>query len=113
MEHKLARYHELKLRQKQVEEELEQLRAQILQSCPVPGSYDTDFYKLTVSLQERREYDDNRLFNALPDASIWRLLSKADPGKIASLIKLDVIQENTLDGTYERKQVPYIRISKR
>lgn len=112
MEQRLARYYELKQLQKEIETELEDIRQQILEWCPEAYTAETGGYKLTISFQEKRDYDDNRLFNALPDPSIWRLLSKADTSKINSLLKLQVIQESILEGTYEVRSVPYIRVQK-
>lgn len=112
MEQKLARYYELKQLQKEIETELEGIRQQILEWCPDAYTVETGGYKLTISFQEKRDYDDSRLYNALPDPSIWRLLSRADTGKINSLLKLQVISENMLEGTYETRNVPYIRVQK-
>lgn len=113
MEVQLARYYELKEIQKQVEQELGELRSKLLESCPDTDGCEAGAYKMTVTYQERREYNDDRLYNALPDASLWRLMSKADTGKINSLLKLNVIPEAWLDGTYETKQTPVLRVQKR
>lgn len=112
MEEIIARYYELKQAQKEIEEEVDRLRKELLTSYSEATTADIGDYKLKISYQERREYDDQALFNALPDASIWRLLSKADGGKITSLVKLNVINEDILTGTYKIKKVPYIQISK-
>ncbi len=113
MEQQIARYYELKLMQKEIEEQLEQLKKHILEIHPEAGSVEAGEYKLTVSFQERREYHDDRLFNALPDPSLWRLMSKADSGKISSLMKLNVIHEGIVDGTYDIKKIPTLRVQKR
>ncbi|WP_261798144.1 hypothetical protein [Brevibacillus massiliensis] len=113
MEQRLARYYELKQLQKELEEELELIKREILDEHTGPCSVEAGDYKLSITLQERRDYDDNRLFNALPDASIWRLLSKADAGKISSMVKVQVINEEMLAGTYEIRHVPYLRVQKR
>jgi len=113
MEEHLARYYELKETQKQVEEELGALRSKLLESCQDAASFEAGAYKLTIAYQERREYNDDRLYNSLPDPSLWRLVSKADAGKIGSLLKLNILHERVLAGTYESKKVPVLRIQKR
>lgn len=113
MEQQLARYYELKELQKRVEEELNELRNTLIQSCPNTDSLEEGAYKLTISYQERREYNDERLYNALPDPALWRLMSRADTGKITSLLKLNVIHEKVLAGTYELKKVPVLRVQKK
>jgi hypothetical protein len=61
-------------------------------------------YKVKLITQERKEYDDIKLYEALPDPGVWRLLSKSDSSKIASLIKLNVITEETVRDTYSVKK---------
>lgn len=112
MVQQIARYFELKQLQKQLEEEVDRLKAEILTAYEIPGSYISDGFKVGISVQERRDYDDNRLFNALPDKELWRLLSKADSSKISGLLKLNIINEQTLDGTYEVRQIPQVRVQK-
>lgn len=113
MEELLARYYELREIQKRLEEEMNELRATLLASHAEAAHAEAGEYKLTISYQERRDYHDEWLYNALPDASLWRLMSKADNGKIASLLKLNVISEQVLAGTYEVRKVPVIRVQKR
>lgn len=113
MDNPLARYYELKETQKLVEEELNVLRNELLETYADAGKAEAGEYQLTINYQERREYNDDKVFNALPDASLWRLMSKADTGKIASLLKLNVVQEQWLTGTYELRKVPVVRVQKR
>lgn len=112
MEEKIARYYELKLIQKQVEEELERLRSEVLANFAIPTSEEIGSFKLTIRHQERREYDDHLLYQSLQDKEVWRLLSKADPAKISGLLKLNILSEEQLSGTYKIKQVPYIQVQK-
>ncbi|WP_421617476.1 hypothetical protein ACAF76_003680 [Brevibacillus sp. TJ4] len=112
MEQLVARYYELKELQKQVEEELEALRARLLDAYAEAGQAQEGEYRLSISYQERRDYHDDRLYNALPDPSLWRLMSRADGGKIASLVKLNVIAEPLLSGTYELRKIPVLRVKK-
>ncbi|WP_396136140.1 hypothetical protein [Brevibacillus brevis] len=113
MQEHLARYYELKEMQKRVEEELNELRSILVENCQGADCVEEGDYKLTITYQERREYNDERLYNALPDQSLWRLMSRADTGKINSLVKLNVIPEKVLTGTYELKKVPVLRVQKR
>ncbi|MGG1663027.1 hypothetical protein [Brevibacillus sp. NRS-1366] len=112
MEQQLARYYELKEIQKLVEEELNVLRNELIESYAEAGSAEEGEYKLSISYQERREFNDERLYNSLPDPSLWRLMSRADTGKIASLLKLNVIHEQMLTGTYVQRKVPVLRVQK-
>lgn len=112
MEQLLARYYELKELQKQVEEELDALRTRLLDTYTEAGHAEEGEYRLSISYQERREYHDDKLYNALPDPSLWRLMSRADGGKISSLVKLNVIAEPLLAGTYELRRVPVLRVKK-
>ncbi|GAA4723078.1 hypothetical protein [Brevibacillus fulvus] len=112
MEAKLARYYQLKQLQKATESEIEQLRQQILAECREDQVIEAGEYKLTIHNQHRREYDDQKLYDALPDAALWRLLSKADAAKINSMLKLKVISDELLQGTFHVKQVPVIRVEK-
>jgi hypothetical protein len=113
MENRLARYYDLKEIQKRLEEELNLLRNELLEAYAEAGKAETGEYALSISYQERREYNDDKVFNALPDASLWRLMSKADTGKITSLLKLNVVQEQWLAGTYELRKVPVVRVQKK
>lgn len=113
METKIARFFELKTHIKQLEEELDQIRRDLLQQYPDPCTMEIGEYKLVISHQERREYDENRLYNKLPDASLWRLLSKVDPAKVNSMLKVNVINEDTLQDTYQTKKVPLLKVQKK
>lgn len=112
MESKLARYYELKSLKKQLDEELDNLRQEILVGYPEPTKLDVGEYQLKVSYQEKREFDDSKLYNALPDPSIWRLLSKVDSSKVTSLLKLNIINEDLLSNTFEIKKIPYVQVQK-
>lgn len=112
MEEKLARYYELKAVKKQIDEELDSLRQQLLVEFPEPTKLAVGEYQVKVTFQEKREFDDSKLYNALPDPSIWRLLSKVDSSKVSSLLKLNIITEDLLANTYEIKKVPYVQVQK-
>jgi len=114
MEKTIARYYVLKQQQKDIEQQLAELRAQIVDYCREheQSAIETGGYKARIIKQERREYDDQKLYAALPDADVWRLVSRADPGKIASLVKLNIISEQALQGTYSVKRIANLQVDK-
>lgn len=115
MDEQVARYFELKQQQREIEQELGELRASLLAYAEANGSagWENESYRVKIVEQERREYDDHKLFEALPDPSLWRLLSRADGAKIASLVKLDVLSEASLRGTYSVKPVSALSVEKK
>ncbi|WP_232696437.1 hypothetical protein [Brevibacillus daliensis] len=113
MEAHLARFYELKQRQKEVTDELEEVRRILLAIYPEPVVKEEGKYKIKVTRQEKREFDDKLLYEALPDPELWRLMSRADTSKINSLLKLGVISEQILANTFEKKTIPVIQISKK
>nr|WP_232242522.1 hypothetical protein [Paenibacillus sp. GSMTC-2017] len=111
----VSRYFQLKTKQKEIELELTELRKEILAYCEEQEVYDTTFgsYQVKLVKQERKEYDDTKLFEALPDPQLWRMLSKPDLTRIASLVKLKVLTEDQLKDTYSVKQVTLLQIDKK
>ena len=114
MDKMAERYFKLKQELKAIEQELAALRSGILAYCGERGAAETeaDGYRVRIVSQTRRDYDDAKLYDALPDPSLWRLLSKADPAKIASLLKLNVLTEAAIRDTYEEKQVTLLQVEK-
>lgn len=115
MEHKLKQYYQLKQRQKDIEQELAELRGQILQQCEEQAVVELEEggYRAKLVVQERKEYDDMKLYEALPDLELWKLMSKADSSKIAGLVKLKVIPEERIRDTYAVKQVTLLQVEKK
>jgi hypothetical protein len=111
---KVERYFQLKQRQKEIEQELSELRKEIVQYCTERelSDWHAGEYRVRLVLQERREYDDNKLYKALPDPDIWRMISKADAAKISGLVKLNVITEESIRDTYSVKSVPLLQVEK-
>jgi len=111
----VGRYFQLKSKQKEIDQELQELRNEILGFYEEQGITETIVgnYQVKLVKQERKDYDDQRLAEALPDPQLWRLLSKPDVAKIASLLKLKVINEDQLKDTYETKQVTLLQVDKR
>jgi hypothetical protein len=112
---KARRYFQLKKKQKEIEQELSELRSEIMAYCTEQGLNETDLgnYKVRIIDQERKEYDDNKLYEALPDPQVWRLMSKADPAKISGLIKMNVITEEAIKDTYVTKKVSSLLVDKK
>ncbi len=114
MEKKVQQYYKLKSRQKDIEKELTELRQEILAYCADQRETEKVIggYRVKLVTQNRKEYDDEKLYNTLADPQVWRLLSKADPSKVASLAKLNVIAEEKLAGTYTVKEVTLLQVDK-
>ncbi|MBD3920927.1 hypothetical protein H8B09_19330 [Paenibacillus sp. PR3] len=114
MEETFRQYYELKQQQKQIEQQLETLRNVIIAYCNgnPAGELQAGDYQAKIIVQERREYDDARLFDVLPEADMWRLLSKSDASKVASVVKLNLLSEETLRGTYTNKSVQTLQVKR-
>ncbi|CAI6015605.1 hypothetical protein COHCIP112018_00092 [Cohnella sp. JJ-181] len=110
----VKRYYDLKSKQKEIEKELSELRGEILAFCETEGLSQTELggYKVKIVHQERREYDDQKLQAALPDDELWRLVSRADPSKISGLVKLNVVKEEQLFGTYDLKKIALVQVER-
>lgn len=115
MDTKVNRYFKLKQKQKEIEQELSELRSDIISYCSDQGLNELEIgrYRAKIIHQERKEYDDSLLYNALPDPGVWKMISKADPSKISGLIKLNVISEETLKETYTIKSVSSLQVEKK
>nr|WP_138752260.1 hypothetical protein [Paenibacillus sinopodophylli] len=115
MDKTVRRYYQQKQKQKEIEQELSELRNQILAHLTEQetGELEIGSHKVKIVVQERKEYDENKLYEALPDAALWRMLSKPDTSKIASLIKLNVITEEKIKDTYATKTVKLLQVDKK
>lgn len=115
MEKKVQQYYKLKQKQKEIEKELSELRQDILSYCSEQGTTDIEMgsYKVKLVVQNRKEYDDLKLYETLSDPEVWRMLSKSDPAKIASLTKLNVISEEKISHTYALKTVTLLQVDKK
>ncbi|TBL80834.1 hypothetical protein [Paenibacillus thalictri] len=115
MEKKVKRYYDLKQKHKEIEQELSELRGEILSHCEERevSEFEAGSYRVKLVLQERKEYDDSKLYQALPDSEVWRMISKADASKVASLVKLNVISEEKLKDTYSVKNVTLLQVEKK
>nr|WP_240353741.1 hypothetical protein [Cohnella algarum] len=105
----------MKKAQKETEEKLASLRAAILAEFDSGNGSSERLvgdYRVKIVVQERREYDDDKLYEALPDPDVWRLLSRADPAKVAALIKLNVITEEAVRGAFAVKKVPALQVDR-
>ncbi|MDQ8734735.1 hypothetical protein [Paenibacillus sp. LHD-38] len=115
MDKTVRRYYQQKQKQKEIEQELTELRNEILTYLTEKEASELEIgsHKVKLVVQERKEYDDNKLFEALPDPELWRMLSKPDSSKIASLIKLNVINEEKLKDTFATKTVKLLQVDKK
>jgi len=115
MEKKVQQYYRLKQKQKEIEKELAELRQDILSYCSEQGATETEIgsYKVKLVMQNRKEYDDLKLYETLSDPEVWRMLSKSDPAKVASLTKLNVISEDKIMHTYSLKTVTLLQVDKK
>lgn len=115
MDKKVSQYYKLKQKIKELEQETAELRSAIMAHCAAEGRTELEIggYRVKIVRQERKEYDDARLYEALPDPEVWRMLSKTDPSKVASLVKLNVLKEEGLQDTYTLKQISLLQIDKK
>ncbi|WP_170308013.1 hypothetical protein [Paenibacillus dakarensis] len=115
MDNKLRRYHHLKQKQKEIEQELTELRSEIIDHCRnnEVTELEQGGYRAKLVLQERKEFDDKKLYEALPDPVVWQMLSKADSTKISSLVTLGVISAEKIKDTYSIKQVTLLQVDKK
>ncbi|WP_372239012.1 hypothetical protein [Paenibacillus sp. FSL A5-0031] len=111
----VRRYYQQKQKQKEIEQELTELRQTIMSYLAEQEANELEIgsHKVKVVVQERKEYDDNKLYEALPDPELWRMLSKPDGTKIASLVKLNVINEEKLKDTFSTKTVKLLQVDKK
>lgn len=115
LEHKVRRYYQLKQKQKEIEGELNDLRHDITTHCAQQGIAECEIgsYRVKIVQQNRKEYDHTKLYHSLPDPQLWRLLSKPDAAKIASLLKLKVIAEEQIKDAVALKTVTLLQVDKK
>lgn len=111
----MQQYYKLKQKQKEIEKELGELRQDIVNYCGELEKNETEIgsYKIKLVTQNRKEYDDQKLYETLSDPEVWRMLSKSDPAKIASLTKLNVISEDKITHTYSLKTITLLQVDKK
>jgi len=101
----ISRYYLLKNKQREIENELQQLKQDIIAHLQQLGKNETVIgtYKVKLVTTERKEFDEGLLYESLPDKEVWRLLSKPDISKINGLIKMGVLNEKQVEQTYQVK----------
>lgn len=111
----VKQYYQLKQQQKEIEQQLSELRGEIINHCNEQDASTLEIgnYKVKLVQQERKEFDDQKLYEALPDPEVWRMLSKADPSKVTSLIKLKVISEESIRNTFSLKNITLLQVDKK
>jgi hypothetical protein len=115
MDKKVKRYYQLKQQQKEIEQELSQLRGDITAYCSEQGENELEIgsYRVKLVHQDRKEYDESKLYEALSDPELWRMLSKPDTAKIASLLKLGVIREERIKDTFMTKSITLLQVERK
>ncbi|MDY8021956.1 hypothetical protein [Paenibacillus polymyxa] len=115
LENKVRRYYQLKQKQKEIEGELADLRNDITAYCAQQEVSDWEIgnYRVKIIQQHRKEYDHTKLYDSLPDPQLWRLFSKPDTSKIASLLKLKVIAEEQIKDAVSLKTVTLLQVDKK
>jgi len=110
----IKRYAALKKRRTELDQEMNELRDLIIAYCEEHrlSELESGSYRVKLILQDRKEYDDNKVFDALPDPAVWRLISRADPAKIAGLIKMNVLTAETLRDTFTAKRITLLQVDK-
>jgi len=109
---KLSRYCELKEQHKRLEDELESIRKDIVSMYPHSAEVKINDFTLKIIYQEKRQFNDHLLFEALPDPELWKNVSKVDPAKISALLKADIISSEMLEGTFTTIRTPYVYVNK-
>ncbi|QHW31335.1 hypothetical protein GZH47_11090 [Paenibacillus rhizovicinus] len=115
MNEKVRSYFRLKRKQKELEQELAELREEILAYCAEneATSMEVGNYTVKVVAHRRKEYDEAKLFEVLPDLELWKLLSSPDTAKISNLVKLNVLSDERLKDTYTVKEVSYLQVERK
>jgi hypothetical protein len=110
----VRRYARLKARKQAIEAEMGELRQRIIEFCnrEAPAGFQSGSYRVRLVRQERKEYDDHKLYGALPDPALWRLVSRADADKIAGLLKIGVLTPEQLADTYAVRHITLLQIEK-
>lgn len=109
----IKQYATLSSKKTEIEQQLKQLRLQIIEYCKqhqLEDGFESEHYRVKLFQQQRRQYDDQRLYDSLPDRELWRFLSKADASKISSMMQLNMISEKILEGTYTEKSVTILKV---
>ncbi len=102
----VSRYYQLKHKQKEIEQELAQLKTAIVENLQEKKKKELRIgsYHVRLVTSTRKEYNDVLLFNALPDPQLWRMVSKPDQGKIAGLLRINALSEEQLAHTFTIKE---------
>ena len=107
---RLMLYCQLKEEQKRIEDALDTLREEIIAAYATDAEFQLPNYTLKIIYQEKKVYDDQLVFAALPDPELWKAVCKADPSKIAALVKTNLLPEQLLEGTYRTTRTAYLYV---
>ncbi|MFC5530928.1 hypothetical protein [Cohnella yongneupensis] len=107
---RLTLYCQLKEEQKRIEDALETLREEIIAAYATDAELKLPDYTLKIIYQEKKVYDDQQVFAALPDPELWKAVCRADPTKINALVKSKLLPEQLLEGTYRTTRTAYLYV---
>ncbi|MBO9597547.1 MAG: hypothetical protein J7559_06985 [Cohnella sp.] len=107
---RLMLYCQLKEEQKRIEDALDTLREEIIAAYATDAEFQLANYTLKIIYQEKKVYDDQLVFAALPDPDLWKAVCKADPAKISTLVKTNLLPEQLLEGTYRTTRTAYLYV---
>jgi hypothetical protein len=107
---RLLLYCELKAEQKRIEDALSSLRDEIIAAYPDDSEMRVQDFTLKLIYQEKKVYNDQQLFAALPDPELWKAVCKPDPAKISALVKANLLPEQLLEGTYTKTRTAYLYV---
>lgn len=111
----IKRYVKLHRKKAELDKELKELRSRIIDYCEEQQCHELEAgrYLVKLIIQERKEFDDQKLYDALPDPDLWRYISKADGSKVSGMLKMNVLSEEQLENTFTTKTVTLLKVDKK
>jgi hypothetical protein len=110
MEQYLARYYELDQLKKQIEQEMEKMKRELLQTFPGPIERTYGKYHLKIYLQDRGAYDLQKVYPLLPSEELRLYVSNPNNANIKELAKKGVLSETDLADTYQSKPTAVVSV---
>jgi hypothetical protein len=105
---KMTRYCELKKQFDEIEKELKVLRDEMITHFQTPEEIKIGQHTMKIFFREKRTYDDKLLLATFPD--LWPRMSTANNEKINNLIKVELLNEESIQGTYNVTRIPFINV---
>lgn len=112
---RVKRFSQLKKRKTAIDKEMSEIRSELIQYCEERNAteWTSGRYRIKLIYQERKEYDDQKLYEALPDPDLWRMISKADTAKIAGMQKMNMLNDDILADTFTLKRISLLQVDKK